>query len=119
RHIIFKERSSQGAGKVSRSRAKHVRLHRIHERGCESELMILKFIIELFESALSQVAVAFQEKRTVSALGERSLASIGVDKDAEFHVHIGQLRKCIVITIEGGGAQGEQTFLAFAQNMRT
>src|SRR5207244_11747098 len=105
--------------KVSCSRAKHVRLHRIAERSCDSELMILKFIIELFESALSQIAVAFQQERAVGALGEGFLAAIGVNENAEFHVHIGQMRKGVVLAIEGGGAEREQTFFAFAQHMRT
>src|SRR5262245_50308946 len=80
--------------------------------------MILEFVVELLESALSQAAIAFQQERTVSALRERFLPAIDVNEQPEFHVHIGQLRERVVITIECSGAEGEEAFLTLAQDMR-
>ena len=80
--------------------------------------MILEFVVELFESALSQAAIAFQQERTVGALGERFLSAIDVDERPEFHVDIGQLREGVVITMERSAAEGEQAFLTLAQDMR-
>src|SRR5678816_2670729 len=65
RDIIFEQRCFQRTGKVSGARAKDVCFHRVGESGCKSKPMILEFVIELLESALSQAAIAFQQERTV------------------------------------------------------
>ena len=64
--------------------------------------MILKFLVELMESALSQAVIAFHQERAVGALGERFLPAFVVNEHAEFHVDVGQLRKRVVVTIERG-----------------
>ena len=80
--------------------------------------MILEFVVELVESALPQAAIAFQQERTVGALGKWFFPAIDVDQHAKFHVHIGQLRERVVVAIERDCPEREQAFLALAQDMR-
>src|SRR2546423_8052504 len=67
RDIIFEQRRVQRADKVSGARAEDVCFHRVGKIGCQSKPMILEFVVELFESALSQAAIAFQPERTEGA----------------------------------------------------
>ena len=51
-------------------------------------------------------------------MGERSFASGFVNKDAKLHIHIGQLRKRVVVTTEGDAAERQQTFLGHGKHIR-
>jgi len=61
--------------------------------------MILKLLVEFVEGAFSQIAVTFQQERTVGALGERFLAAIAVEENADFMSTLVSWER-LVITIE-------------------
>ena len=77
--------------------------------------MVAKFCIELMESAFAQLVIALHQKRTERALGKRSFTSFLIDQYAELHVHVGQLRKGVVIAAQRDTTQCEKTFLGHRQ----
>src|SRR6266702_2460212 len=80
--------------------------------------MVLKFRVELMEGALAQFVIALNQKRTERTLRKRCRATGLVGQDAEFHVHIGKLRKCVVVTAERDTTQREKAFLGYGKHIR-
>ena len=77
RHVVAEERSFQRRWIISGAGAKDIRLHRIRQRRRQSELVILKFLVELMERAFPQAVVAFHEKRAEGTLSERLFIALG------------------------------------------
>src|SRR6266567_6048941 len=80
--------------------------------------MVLKFRVELMEGALAQFVIALNQKRTERTLRKRCLATGLVGQDPELHVHIGKLRKCVVVTAERDTTQREKAFLGYGKHIR-
>ena len=51
-------------------------------------------------------------------MGKRSFPPLLIDQDAELHVHVGQLRKSVVVTAQRDTTQCEKAFLGNRQHMR-
>ncbi len=49
---------------------------------------------------------------------QRFFAAGPVGQHAELHVHVGQSRKGVVVAIECGAAEREQSFLRFGEHVR-
>src|ERR1700730_6037515 len=96
---------------MTRTGAKDVGFHRVGQRRGEGVLMILKFGVKLMKRAFAQFMVAFHQKRAEGTLSKRFLAPGLVGQDTELHVHIGQLRKSVVVAAERDAAKRKQTFL--------
>ena len=118
RNIVWKKRGFECGRIVARARTKNIRFHRIGEGGGERVLMVLKFGVELMESPFAQLVVPFHEKRAERTLGQRFFAAGRIGQYAELHVHVGQLRKGVVVAVECGAAEREQSFLRFGEHMR-
>src|ERR1700724_79074 len=103
---------------MTRTGAKDVGFHRVGQRRGERVLMILKFDVEMIKSACAQFMVAFHQKGGEGTLSKRFLATRLVGQDTELHVHIGQLRKSVVVAAERDAAKRKQTFLWLGENMR-
>src|SRR6266567_8270089 len=100
RNIVWKKRGFERGRIVARASTENIRFHRIREGRGERVLMILEFGVELMKSAFPQLVVPFHEKRTERTLRQRSFAAGRVSQQAELHVHVGQLRKGVVVAIE-------------------
>lgn len=65
----------------------------------------------------AQLGIALDQERAECALRKRLLASFRINQDAEFHVHVRQLRKRVVVTVERGTAEREQAFFRFGKHV--
>src|ERR1041385_6156934 len=95
---------------MARSGMKHISLHGLVGGGGEGVLMVARTTLELVESLFAQRRVTLHEKGAERALAERSLASGLVNEHAEFHVYIGELRKCVVVAAQRDMTQRQETF---------
>ena len=91
RDIVLEKRSLQRRQIVPRPGPENIRFDRIGKSCREGELMILKLRVELVKGALSQLVIAFHEKRTQGTLRERAFLAFVIDKHAEFHVDVREL----------------------------
>src|SRR4029078_9697365 len=103
---------------MSCSRVEDICLDGVSKGRGKCVLMILKFCIELVESALAQLMISLHQKRTERALGKGSFPPLLIDQNAELHVHVGQLRKGVVVTAQRDTTQSEKAFLRNRQHMR-
>ena len=90
---------------------KHIRLDGVGKRRCKRVLVVVKFCIKLMEGALAQHRITLHQKRAERTLGQRFFTPLLVDQGAELHVHVGQLRKRVVVTAERDVAQRQDAFL--------
>src|SRR5713101_850796 len=117
-NIVWKKRGCERGRIVACACTENIRFHRIREGGGERVMMVLEFGVELMKSAFPQLVVPLHEKGTERTLRQRSFAAGRVSQQAELHVHVGQLRKGVVVAIECGAAEREQSFLRFGEHMR-
>src|ERR1700686_3610023 len=80
--------------------------------------MILKFLIELMKRAFAQLVIAFYQKRAERTLRERFLATGLVGQNTELHVHVGQLRKRIVVAAKCDAAERKNPLLWLGEHVR-
>ena len=80
--------------------------------------MILKFLVELMKRAFAQLVIAFHQKRAERTLRERFLATGLVGQNTELHVHVGQLRKRVVVAAERDAAERKNPLLWLGENVR-
>src|SRR4051794_10111757 len=87
----------------------NVALNRVCQRRSQSVLVILELGVKLMKRALPQLRFRFYQERAERTLSERPFPTTFIDQDAEFHVHIGQLRKRVVVSGQSDAAEGEQS----------
>src|SRR5438105_13252611 len=80
--------------------------------------MILKFLVELMKRAFAQLVIAFHQKRAERTLRERFLATGLAGQNTELHVHVGQLRKRVVVAAERDAAERKNPLLWLGENVR-
>ena len=99
-------------------RQKNVALNRISERCRQRVLVILKLRIKLMKCAFPQFRIALHQKRAERTLGKRFLPPRLISEHTELHVHIGELRKCVVVTAQRDAAQRQNSFFRLGQDVR-
>src|ERR1700681_2684301 len=80
--------------------------------------MILKFLVELMKRTFAQLVIAFHQKRAERTLRERLLATGLVGQNTKLHVHVGQLRKSILVAAERDAAERKNPLLRLGENVR-
>src|SRR5450432_4724616 len=118
RDVILEKRRLQRGGIMARPCTENIGFHRIGERRCQRELVILKFAIKLMERAFAYFMIALHQKRAERTLTERAFLALLVEQRAEFHVDVGELRKGVVVAIKRGAAEREQALLRLREHMR-
>ncbi len=114
----WKSAASRALGIIAGACAEDVGLDRVGERGGEGEFVIGELRVELVKGALADLRVALLEEGREAALRKRALISLLVGEHAKFHVHVCELRECLVVPRHRAGAERKQALLGAAERMR-